>query len=103
MNASLSQLAYVLENAMRDMPILDRTGPTSDDTPAATPPHGTKPAIARRQPPVETFDINLKWDDGKEGQPHNFENLKQSLLDQLGLELVPSREPIEVLVVEKAK
>jgi hypothetical protein len=29
--------------------------------------------------------------------------LKQVVLDQLGLELVPSREPIEMLVVEKAK
>jgi len=29
--------------------------------------------------------------------------LKQAVLDQLGLELVPSRESIEMLVVEKAK
>lgn len=33
---------------------------------------------------------------------HN-ETLKQALHDQLGLELVPSREPVEVLVVEKVK
>ena len=30
------------------------------------------------------------------------ENLKHAVLDQLGLDLVPSREPIELLVVEKA-
>jgi hypothetical protein len=29
--------------------------------------------------------------------------LNKTLLDQLGLELVPSREPIEMLVVEKVK
>jgi hypothetical protein len=29
--------------------------------------------------------------------------LKQAVLDQLGLELVPSYEPIEMLVVEKVK
>jgi hypothetical protein len=28
---------------------------------------------------------------------------RKALLDQLGLELVPSREPIEMLVVEKVK
>jgi hypothetical protein len=28
---------------------------------------------------------------------------KRVVLDQLGLELMPSREPIEMLVVEKAK
>jgi uncharacterized protein (TIGR03435 family) len=30
------------------------------------------------------------------------QNLKQALLDQLGLELVPTNMPIEMLVVEKA-
>jgi uncharacterized protein (TIGR03435 family) len=29
--------------------------------------------------------------------------LKQALLDQLGLELEPSSEPVEMLVVERAK
>ncbi len=33
---------------------------------------------------------------------HN-ETLKKALLDQLGLELVPDREPVEMLVVEKVK
>jgi uncharacterized protein (TIGR03435 family) len=33
----------------------------------------------------------------------SIEILKQSLLDQLGLELMPSRAPVEMLVVEKVK
>jgi uncharacterized protein (TIGR03435 family) len=33
----------------------------------------------------------------------HHESLKKPMLDQLGLELVPSREPIEMLVVEKVK
>jgi uncharacterized protein (TIGR03435 family) len=49
------------------------------------------------------FDIHLKWDDGAETQPDNLENLKQALLDQLGLELVPGRAPVEMLIVEKVK
>jgi len=31
------------------------------------------------------------------------ENLKTSLLNELGLELVPGREPVEMLVIEKVK
>ena len=42
------------------------------------------------------YDIDFKWDSTPEG-------LKQAMIDQLGLELVPSREPVEMLVVEKAK
>jgi uncharacterized protein (TIGR03435 family) len=56
------------------------------------------------------FDIDLKWDDEKKWDSSterycfsNPDGLKQAVLDQLGLELVPSREPIEMLVVEKAK
>jgi len=43
------------------------------------------------------FDIDLKWDD------RNPEGLKQTVLDTLGLELVPGRVPVEMLVVEKVK
>jgi uncharacterized protein (TIGR03435 family) len=43
-----------------------------------------------------TFDIVLNGNSTPEG-------LKRALLKELGLELVPSREPIEMLVVEKAK
>jgi uncharacterized protein (TIGR03435 family) len=42
------------------------------------------------------FDIDFKWDQTTEG-------LKQVLLDQLGLELVETNMPLEMLVVEKAK
>jgi uncharacterized protein (TIGR03435 family) len=45
------------------------------------------------------FDINLKWDDN---DPQN-ESLKKVMLDQLGLALVPTNMPIEMLVVQKAK
>jgi hypothetical protein len=31
------------------------------------------------------------------------ENLKTSLLNELGLELVPGREPVEMLVVKKTR
>jgi uncharacterized protein (TIGR03435 family) len=48
------------------------------------------------------YDAKLKWREPRSGHP-NLDELKQALLDQLGLELVPSREPIEVLVVERAK
>ncbi|MGH7951035.1 MAG: TIGR03435 family protein [Limisphaerales bacterium] len=47
------------------------------------------------------FDIDLKWDEQVEGQ--NPDAFKEALLDQLGLELTPSREPIEMLVVEKTQ
>jgi uncharacterized protein (TIGR03435 family) len=46
------------------------------------------------------FDIDLKWDE-PDRQHRNPEAFKQVLLDQLGLELVPGRESIEMLVVEK--
>jgi uncharacterized protein (TIGR03435 family) len=47
------------------------------------------------------FDVDLKWNEQVEGQ--NPDAFKEALLDQLGLELTPSRETIEMLVVEKAK
>jgi uncharacterized protein (TIGR03435 family) len=43
------------------------------------------------------YDITFQWEDGQD--------MEQALADELaqaGLELVPSREPIEMLVVEKA-
>jgi uncharacterized protein (TIGR03435 family) len=60
------------------IPVLDRTGITGH------------------------FNIDLKWDE-TDRQHRNPEALKQALKDQLGLELVPSREPIEMLVVERAE
>jgi uncharacterized protein (TIGR03435 family) len=45
---------------------------------------------------TQKFDIDLKWD----GDNHT---LKKALLDQLGLELVPAKMPVEMLVVENVK
>ena len=53
------------------MPILDRTGT------------------------VTKYDMTLHWADKSK------EAIKQALFEQLGLELVPSQEKIEMLVVEK--
>jgi uncharacterized protein (TIGR03435 family) len=73
-NAPISDLVANLESILQ-IPVFDQT------------------SIANR------FDINLKWN---RNDPQH-DSLKQALIDQLGLELVPSREPIEMLVVEKAK
>jgi uncharacterized protein (TIGR03435 family) len=47
------------------------------------------------------YDIQINW------RPRAGESdqdaFKRALLEQLGLELVPGREPVEMLVVEKAK
>jgi uncharacterized protein (TIGR03435 family) len=47
------------------------------------------------------FNVDLKWNEQEEGQ--NPEAFKQVLLDQLGLELTPARESVEMLVVENVK
>jgi uncharacterized protein (TIGR03435 family) len=75
-NLSLVSLAKLLEGYCQ-LPVIDRTGVTA------------------------SFDINLTWDEQEDQK--NLDGLKQALLDQLGLELVPSREPIEMLVIEKAQ
>ncbi len=51
---------------------------------------------------VGSFDFHLKWNQSDD-QSLNLENLKQALTDQLGLELVPTTMPIEMLMVEKVK
>ena len=48
------------------------------------------------------YDYAIKWDEPDPKKP-NSEGLKKALLEQLGLELVPAREPIEMLVIEKVK
>jgi uncharacterized protein (TIGR03435 family) len=73
-NTPISDLTANLENLLQ-IPVIDHT------------------SVAGK------FDIHLKWN--RNDPQHN--SLKQALLDQLGLELVPSREPIEMLVVEKMK
>ena len=74
-NQPLRSLAGDLESYFH-LPVIDHTGITGN------------------------FDIDLKWDE-TDWQHRNPDGLKQALLDQLGLELAPAREPVEMLVVEK--
>ena len=76
-NQSLSSLIYFLAFYVKT-PVVDHTGVNGQ------------------------FDFHLKWD-AIDVQHPNLEGLKEALLDQLGLELVPATEPIRVLVIEKAK
>ena len=57
--------------------------------------HGFKIPIINQTGLTDNFDFKIRW--------KSLDDLKQALLDRLGLELVPSREPIEMLVVEKVK
>jgi len=79
-NTPLSDFASIMIEPFFEIPIVDQTGLTGGFD----------------------IDINFKWarPNAPLGQPEIF---KQALLDQLGLELVPSREPVEMLVVEKVK
>lgn len=47
------------------------------------------------------FDYKLAWDGSD--QTRYKDSIRQSLIEQLGLELVPGRKPVEMLVVEKVK
>jgi uncharacterized protein (TIGR03435 family) len=75
-NQSLSSLAWSLESRFKT-PVIDQTGLTNQ------------------------YDIDLNWDETDFQHP-NLNALKQALLDQLGLELVPTNMPIKMLVIEKA-
>jgi uncharacterized protein (TIGR03435 family) len=46
------------------------------------------------------FSIDLRWREQPEQQ--NPDGLKQCLMDRLGLELVPTNMPVEILVMEKS-
>ena len=49
------------------------------------------------------FDFSLKWNEQENQQNQVIpDTLKQALLNQLGLELVPATAPVEMLVVKKA-
>ena len=50
---------------------------------------------------TQNFHIDLKWNE--QADDPNHEALKQALLDQLGLELVPTNMPVEMLVVERTE
>ena len=58
--------------------------------------------IVDRTEMTNNYDFVIKWDEADPKQPDN-DALKKALANQLGLELVPSREPIEMLVVEEVK
>jgi len=48
------------------------------------------------------YNLDLRWKVNRDPQA-NQAALKQALLDQLGLELVPTNMPVEMLIVEKSK
>jgi uncharacterized protein (TIGR03435 family) len=72
---SLATLADRMEIFLR-VPVIDETGLTAN------------------------YNLDLKWNEDSQ-QNSNHDLLKQALTDQLGLELVPTNMPIEMLVVEK--
>ncbi|MGD0412653.1 MAG: TIGR03435 family protein [Verrucomicrobiota bacterium] len=77
MDQPLSRLHDFLEDFFKT-PIIDETGLAGD------------------------YDFALQWDEQWWFKNRdNLEGFKQIISDQLGLELVPSRQPIEMLVVEK--
>lgn len=69
-------LQRFLENYFRT-PVVDETGATNH------------------------YSIDLKWNERGPGDP-NHEALKQALVNQLGLELIPGHRSIKMLVVERA-
>ncbi len=71
-------LCKFLEAGYFRMPVLDETGLTNH------------------------FNIDFKWKE-RGSQDRDHEALKKALLDQLGLEIAPGREPVEMLVMEKVK
>jgi uncharacterized protein (TIGR03435 family) len=72
---TLAGLVYFLERRFQ-LPIVDQTGLT------------------------KRYDMKFNWNEADFWHP-NLVNMQQALLDQLGLELVPTNMPIEMLVVEK--
>ncbi len=49
---------------------------------------------------TKDYDYSLKWNQSDSGQL-NLDDVKQALLDQLGLELVATNMPVETLVIKK--
>ena len=73
---TIAKLGEFLESAAK-MPIIDQTGLTG------------------------RYSVDIKWVE-PDGGDSQHEALQQVLLDQLGLELVPGHQPVDMLVVEKA-
>jgi uncharacterized protein (TIGR03435 family) len=72
----LSKMADFLESGSK-WPIIDQTGRTNH------------------------YSVDIKWEEDWQDSEHTA--LQKVLLDQLGLEFVPTNMPIEMLVVEKVK
>jgi len=80
-NMSLTKLARFLEMYLA-IPVIDRTGLSAN------------------------FDIKLKLKLAEfpaDRKDHNIDDFQPALLNQLGLELVPTNMPIEMLVIEKSR
>lgn len=76
-NQPISSLIMLLENELK-VPVVDETGLT------------------------DRFDIYLSWDH-TDFQPLAPEALKQALLEQLGLQLTPAKQAIDMLVVQQSR
>jgi uncharacterized protein (TIGR03435 family) len=74
----IDSLVSMLENDAK-LPVVDQTGLTN------------------------FFDISLEWRPKYDGSPTTRTRLKQAIHDQLGLELIETNYPIQMLVVEKVK
>ena len=73
-NSPISDLASYFEDPNHfGQPVIDETGLT------------------------DKYNIRINW------EPHNRDALNKVLLDQLGLELVPTNIPVEMLIVDKVK
>jgi uncharacterized protein (TIGR03435 family) len=75
-NETMDDLAFSLEMSL-GIPVVNQTGLTN------------------------AFDFKLSWGNYADDNP-DPDALKQALTEQLGLELVPARAPVKMLVVEKA-
>ncbi len=75
-NETMANVTHSLEMYLRT-PVIDETGLTG------------------------RFDASLRWDATE--QDYDPEGMKEAILNQLGFELIPDHQVIEVLVVEKVK
>ncbi|HXF10168.1 MAG TPA: TIGR03435 family protein, partial [Desulfuromonadaceae bacterium] len=74
---SMSQVAGFVESIFR-VPVVDHTGLTN------------------------RYDLKLSYPLNQDGTADK-DGFKKAILDQLGIDIVPAREPIEYLVVDKAQ
>ena len=72
-NLPISDLGSCLEQTLFKRPVIDETGL------------------------IDKYDIDIKW------EPRDEASVKKVLLDHLGLELVPTNMPVEMLVVVESK